>query len=573
MAVLLLLALSTAGWGQTCNIGYNPITGFFDCSGGTAGPTGPTGPAGATGPSGGPAGPTGPTGPTGGAGAAGATGPTGPAGATGPTGAGTTGATGATGATGPTGAGVDTRFQTTVATNTATIAASQEGCPNSSGYINSAAVVSGTVAKSAGSESGRIRIARACSGGTPSIVARLATTLTLGNFICTNVTCTSGNDYVAGDEPIAEVDMTTGTMGSPTDKRVRTLSQKPVYGAGLTDDGNGASVNAAVIPFLAGATTGMPVGSVASAPSAPNNGDIWYDTTLGKFRCRQGGSSVDCISTSGGSPGGSNTHIQFNNSSAFGGDAGLTWDNTNKLVTVTRSNSGAVGGRVKALNTASTSLNQHAIIEACGDGTTICAQVLNGYMYNYGGVGGNEYWSTLRYLLGSDFYSVVARKGTSDPVSIGGAVNDATGWMAVTSWGVSRFANAATAGLGLAPIVAAPTELTGQTGNVAASDLYATGHTAGMYRVCGIVAVTAAGTGDTTAWTLSWRSPASGTNLTHNLLWSAGAAETDTFSVASANEFNVCKIIRSTGASAISLNPGDVNTATYTTAWTVERLR
>lgn len=87
-----------------CTLTYNPVTGFFDCGGGS-GPTGPTGP---TGPSGGPAGPTGPTGPTGDAGATGATGPSGADGATGPTGptgSGATGATGPTGPTGPTGSG------------------------------------------------------------------------------------------------------------------------------------------------------------------------------------------------------------------------------------------------------------------------------------------------------------------------------------------------------------------------------------------------------------------------------------------------------------------------------------
>ena len=37
---------------------------------------------------------------------------------------------------------------------------------------------------------------------------------------------------------------------------------------------------------------------------------------------------------SGGTPGGSNTQIQFNDSSAFGGDADLTWDKTYKRLTV-----------------------------------------------------------------------------------------------------------------------------------------------------------------------------------------------------------------------------------------------
>lgn len=35
----------------------------------------------------------------------------------------------------------------------------------------------------------------------------------------------------------------------------------------------------------------------------------------------------------GGTPGGSNTQVQFNNSGAFGGSANLTWDNTNKILT------------------------------------------------------------------------------------------------------------------------------------------------------------------------------------------------------------------------------------------------
>lgn len=36
-----------------------------------------------------------------------------------------------------------------------------------------------------------------------------------------------------------------------------------------------------------------------------------------------------------GSPGGSNTHVQFNDSSSFGGDSGLTWDKTNDILTIT----------------------------------------------------------------------------------------------------------------------------------------------------------------------------------------------------------------------------------------------
>lgn len=44
-------------------------------------------------------------------------------------------------------------------------------------------------------------------------------------------------------------------------------------------------------------------------------------------------SSLSVVGGSGGSPGGSNTQIQFNNSSAFGGDAGLTYNSTTNTVT------------------------------------------------------------------------------------------------------------------------------------------------------------------------------------------------------------------------------------------------
>lgn len=44
-------------------------------------------------------------------------------------------------------------------------------------------------------------------------------------------------------------------------------------------------------------------------------------------------SSISVTGGSGGSPGGSNTQVQFNNSSAFGGDAGLTYNSTTNTVT------------------------------------------------------------------------------------------------------------------------------------------------------------------------------------------------------------------------------------------------
>lgn len=50
-----------------------------------------------------------------------------------------------------------------------------------------------------------------------------------------------------------------------------------------------------------GTNAGLNVGAHTSAPSSLTNGDIWYDSTGNKFKCRENGSSVDCIGGGGGS--------------------------------------------------------------------------------------------------------------------------------------------------------------------------------------------------------------------------------------------------------------------------------
>lgn len=49
-----------------------------------------------------------------------------------------------------------------------------------------------------------------------------------------------------------------------------------------------------------GTSAGINVGSQAGDPSALNNGDVWYNSTTNKFRCRENGASVDCIGSGGG---------------------------------------------------------------------------------------------------------------------------------------------------------------------------------------------------------------------------------------------------------------------------------
>jgi hypothetical protein len=56
-----------------------------------------------------------------------------------------------------------------------------------------------------------------------------------------------------------------------------------------------------------GTVAGLNVGSAATEPSAPANGDVFYDSVALKFRCYQNGAWTDCI----GSGGGGGTRIDY----------------------------------------------------------------------------------------------------------------------------------------------------------------------------------------------------------------------------------------------------------------------
>jgi len=61
------------------------------------------------------------------------------------------------------------------------------------------------------------------------------------------------------------------------------------------------------------------------------------------------GDNLTIAATGGGSPGGSNTHVQFNNSSAFGGSADFTWDAS--ALAIRTAGTATTGLRVEAYTT------------------------------------------------------------------------------------------------------------------------------------------------------------------------------------------------------------------------------
>lgn len=462
-----------------------------------------------------------------------------------------------------------------------TIAAGGAAALNTlTGVMTSTPLASATITRTTpNAESGTIRVAIEYNNGSPQNKCYFSTAggdglLTPGNYSLSGVTCAAGDEFGVYDYQLATVAVSAGNISvTPVDLRQTVQLWAFQQDTGVLIVGNKIKVDPAVVPLKAGATTGMAVGSLAGDPSAPNNGELWYDSTAHELTARINGINVSL--GAGGTPGGASGNVQYNNAGAFAGSSDYAWDNTNKLLTVAR-NSSTSFPIVRLSNTAALGTNNGSRFEACHDNSPgLNCLMLERAWTNPDGAGAANWTRLFSYFSGVPAtYQLIGRKdGTSNQVHLGGSANATLGFASFSDTGAPRFLNAPTAGLGLVSIQGAPPELTGQTGDVAAQILLAASHTAGMYRVCGFVSVTAAGTGSTAAWTVSWRSPASGSDLTHNIFWSAGAAETDTFSVAATNEFNVCKVLRSTGASAIALNPGDMNTATYTTAWTVERLR
>lgn len=99
---------------------------------------------------------------------------------------------------------------------------------------------------------------------------------------------------------------------------------------------------------------GLNVGVVSGDPSTPVNGDIWYDSTGNLLRARINSATVS-LGAGGGSPGGLNTQIQYNNSSSFGGISTFTTNGTIVTFTPTvTTGSGSTAGVVGVANSLTT---------------------------------------------------------------------------------------------------------------------------------------------------------------------------------------------------------------------------
>jgi len=139
----------------------------------------------------------------------------------------------------------------------------------------------------------------------------------------------------------------------------------------------------------------------------------------------------------------------------------------------------------------------------------------------------------------------------------------ATAWASSFAGQVVRYGNEDTAGIGQA-YLKSEVVLAEQTGDAAAATLLAADPAnAGTFRICAVASVK---TTDASVLTLlvTFRSPASASDLTKNLL--------DAVSMSATTEHDACMTIRSTGEAAVTVDPSDISAAAADIRIYTERL-
>jgi hypothetical protein len=138
-----------------------------------------------------------------------------------------------------------------------------------------------------------------------------------------------------------------------------------------------------------------------------------------------------------------------------------------------------------------------------------------------------------------------------------------TSWASSFAGQVARYGGEDTAGIGQA-YLKSEIILADQTGDGGVSNILAAdAANAGTFRICAVVSVKTTAPAALTL-PVGFRSPASGSDLTKNLL-NAAPVDANT-------EYDSCMLIRSTGEAAVTADPSDIGTAVADIRIYAERL-
>lgn len=202
--------------------------------------------------------------------------------------------------------------------------------------------VTGNVSGSSGSTTGNAATATALAADPSDCAANTyATTIAAsGNLTCGTVTLASADFANQGTTTTV---LHGNAAGNPSFGAV-TLTTDVTGTLPVGNGGTGLATVAADQVALGTALDTFTATSIGDCDDTAGN-HLNYDTATHAFSC--GTSS----SGGGGSPGGADTHIQYNNGGAFGGEAKFTYDDTTVVgrVAATGGTSGSGGGESGAL--------------------------------------------------------------------------------------------------------------------------------------------------------------------------------------------------------------------------------
>jgi len=174
---------------------------------------------------------------------------------------------------------------------------------------------------------------KALSGGINTNSASLAGYLGIASN--TSVTQTSGDNwssgpgiaYVDGNDWYFKIGNGASTLGDTA-----ILNANEVNASGTATATIQAASGGVTAKWLIATDSVFLVAESAPSVSASGQARLYLDSGSNQLKVSINGGSYTALSTGSTPPGGSNTYIQYNNSSAFGGSSSLTWNGSDLYV-------------------------------------------------------------------------------------------------------------------------------------------------------------------------------------------------------------------------------------------------